>query len=123
MLDTLFLYRFDHWLRWCLSKGHYQSRCGSLEGLWRSPQCWDERLPRPPPIDLLAAILVNRGYIGIADIHRRTIKYLYFRNWRPQWIAQKLGCHHTQLGDYRHRARLALANRIAFLDKPARLTA
>ena len=106
--------------------GKFQAKAGSAEGNYHSPQVWDDRNPRPQwliELDVPDAVEVNRAYIQLGERTRRVIKILWFRtHWRPQWQAQKLGCHHTELGELGHKARLMLRNRLDFIQKPSRIT-
>lgn len=108
--------RFDNWRRWCLQKGLHQGRTGSIEGFYRSPQCWDPPEPRPPAIDLPDAIMVNRAYMYLAQLapkQANIIKILTFRpHWRPQWQAQKLGIHYTRLDEALDAAKIMLKNQL-----------
>ena len=94
--------RFKNWLRWCSDHaGEPHSPCGSAEGRWHSPQIWEPDVPGRNmlnPVDVVDAVLVNRAYVALRDYDRRVLKYVYFRqHWRPSWMAQKLGCHYTQI--------------------------
>lgn len=106
--------RWQNWVRWCNQKGLHQGRVGSLEGAYRSPQIWHPPEPRPPTIDVVDAILVNRAYTKLAqDAHSaaRIIKILVFRPyWRPQYQAQKLGIHYTTLDDALIKSKQMLCN-------------
>jgi hypothetical protein len=109
--------RFENWRRWADQKGLYQGRAGSAEGAYRSPQIWDPPGPRPPMIDVVDAIVVNRAYIQlrlIAERQARVIQILVFRgkHWRPQWQAQKLGIHHTKLEEALSHAKQMLENQL-----------
>jgi hypothetical protein len=108
--------RFANWARWCVQKGLYRGRAGSVEGAYRSPQHWDPPEPRPPTIDVLDAILVNRAYVRLAVLapkQAQIIKVLVFRpHFRPQWQAQKLGIHYTELDEALSRAKRMLCNQL-----------
>ena len=106
--------RFDNWVRWCNAKGLMQRRTGSLEGNYRSPQCWDPPGPRPAVIDLPDAILLNRAYTWMAVHAPREAKVIkimtFFGHWRATWKAAKLGVHHTKLDDAYKTARTMMKN-------------
>jgi len=118
--------RFSNWVHWCLMKGMYQAKAGSAEGNYRSGQVWEERLPKPEwltELDIPDAVLVNRAYGQLGDTTRRTIKVLWFRHhWKPQWQAQKLGCHYTELAEKGFLARKMLENRLDFIERPHKIT-
>jgi len=68
-------------------------------------------------VDLVDALLLNRAYLGLTVGQRNAIKWVYFfRHWRLEWIARKLGCRRDDLGEKVASARLAMANRVAFLE-------
>lgn len=113
--------RFENWRRWCRAAGYHQGHAFSIEGLYRSPQHWYPDPPRPEPLDVNDAVLVNRGYVYLALVAERQakiIKILTFRAYlRPQWQAQKLGMHWTELGDAYYRAKLMMRNQVFILEK------
>ena len=109
--------RWKNWIRWCVQKGLYQGRAGSVEGAYRSPQHWDPPDPRPPTIDLPDAVLVNRGYTRLAMLapyHAKVIQVLVFEPFlRPTRQAQKLGTHYLRLDELLHRSKIMLANQLS----------
>jgi len=112
-LSERFGERFKNWLRWCADyAGEPHGSCGSLEGGYRSPQVWDVVEPnmwKLNPVNIPDAELVNRAYVELGDYDRRVIKYVYFRrHWRPSWMAQKLGCHYTQIYGKLHEAKVRM---------------
>ena len=119
--DDDFPERFENWRRWCIAKGLHQGHAMSIEGRYRSPQHWDPPNPKPPEIDLLDAVLVNRAYTMLAQIaesQAKIIKILTFREyWRPQWQAQKLGIHYLRLDEAYRWAKIAFQNQLAFIEK------
>jgi hypothetical protein len=116
-----FQQRFANWVRWCIAKGLPQGHALSLEGQYRSPQHWWPEGPRPPSIDLVDAVMVNRAYsrlMFLAPKQARVIKLLTFKPYlRPQWQAQKLGIHYLDLGEAYYQAKLMLRNQLDFLEK------
>ena len=108
--------RFKNWVRWCKARGMHKGRVGSAEGGFRSPRV-GELEPRPPAIDVVDAQVVNKAFAEIPGNYRRVIKVIYFReHWRPQWMAQKLGCHMTELPKLGYDARMVLKGRIDFIE-------
>lgn len=109
--------RFRNWLRWC-KEGHPEphEQCGSAEGNWKSPQIWEpDPLERNlvDPIDIWDALEVQRAFYGLPEVNRRTIKLIHFRpKWRRSWIAQKLGCHQSQLEERLSISKKMLSNRL-----------
>jgi hypothetical protein len=105
--------RFQNWVRWCVQKGLYR---GSVEGAYRSPQHWDPPEPRPPSIDPLDAVVVNRAYTRLAILapyHATVIKVLIFQPYiRPTRQAQILGTHYLQLDALLDKAKTMLANQL-----------
>lgn len=113
-MEKTFSWRFRNWVNWCNLKGVHNSRAGSAEGNWKSPQIWDERNPTPEWVRLIDhndAVEINRAYVELDPYPRRVILILYFRtHWRPTWQAQKLNCHVSQLHDKACWARNQLEN-------------
>ena len=115
--------RFQNWIRWCQMKGLYQSRTGSAEGNYRSPQVWDDRLPKPEWLLRLNepdAIVVNRAYVAlrvIAPSQARAIKVCYFKPfWKPSWQAQSLQCNVRELAERAYLAKRALSNVLTSIE-------
>lgn len=121
LLDTEFEARFKNWIFWCRMRGLHQGHAGSVEGRYRSPQHWDPINPKPDwllMMDENDAVMVNRAYSQLGEYFRRVIKVLWFRpHWRAQWQAQKLSCHHSDLGDLGYRAKTMLKNRLRFIER------
>jgi hypothetical protein len=115
-LPDAFSARFNNWVRWCVQKGLYRGRAGSVEGAYRSPQHWDPPEPRPPTIDVLDAILVNRAYVRLAMLSPRNakvIQVLVFHPYiRPTRQAQILGTHYLELDRRLDEAKAMLANQL-----------
>lgn len=118
--------RFSNWVAWCKYRGLHQDRAKSIEGAYRSPQIWDARNAKPDwllNMDIPDAIMVNRAYSQLGERIRRVIKVIWFKpHWRPQWQAQKLGCHFTQLGELADHAKCVMKNRLDFLERRNSIT-
>lgn len=70
------------------------------------------------PVDVNDAVMVNRAFVRLAGEQRRVLKIVYFRpHWRASWKAQKIGCRVVEIGERALRARLMLANVLAFMEK------
>lgn len=120
----LFEDRFANWVRWCLRDDVHYEHVGSAEGHWRSPQVWDPPGPRPIEIDEPDAIRVNRAYVYLrtkAPQAAAVIKIIRFTRGRPQWKAQQLGIHHTQLEAEYDRSKKMLANVLKLQDSKGRM--
>jgi hypothetical protein len=109
--------RFGNWVRWCVQRGLYRGRAGSVEGAYRSPQHWDPPEPRPPTIDLVDALTVNRGYTRLAELapyHAKVIKTLVFnpKGYTAKLQAQVLGSNHLKLGPLLDTAKQMLKNQL-----------
>lgn len=121
MLSAEFEVRFRNWLRWCIHEGNDEpdETCGSAEGAWKSPQIWE---PDPQernlinPVDIWDALKVQRAFYGLPELQRRTIKFLHFKKWRRQWVAQKLGCCEADLSEKLYIAKRMLSNRLDMVD-------
>ena len=109
--------RFKNWIAWCQMRGLFQSRTGSAEGLWRSPQVFEDRLPRPVwllEMDEPDAIALNRVYTALARFQpaqARAIKVIWFKtHWRPSWQAQAIRCRTIDLPARAYQAKTAFSN-------------
>lgn len=109
--------RFKNWVRWCWEWNIHYGKVGSAEGNYRSPQIWEMPGPRPVPTDHLDAYLLNQAFVELDEQTRRTIKILVFRpHLRPQWQAQKIGCHYTMLEERLKAAKLLMAQQVGFME-------
>jgi hypothetical protein len=79
----------DHWGRWLKSRG-IQGHCASIEHRYRSPQCWDERNPRPPEPDAKRAELVESLMRIVPRLSRRVLKLRYVHRADNSFIAKRL---------------------------------
>ena len=61
---------------------------GSLEGLYRSPQCWDERRPKVVIINNDTAIRVEKAVIGTGVVLAAALRTFYIRQRPPHTRAQ-----------------------------------
>ena len=61
---------------------------GSLEGLYCSPQCWDERRPRIIVIDDDTAMRVERAVLGTGVVLAAALRTFYIRQRPPHTRAQ-----------------------------------
>jgi hypothetical protein len=121
--------RFANWARWCVQKGLYRGRAGSVEGAYSGPQGnghpsgwgdWEEAAPpltQPKiAVDVPDAIEVNRAYVSLwtlSPTNAHVIKVMTFRaHWPPRWQAQKLGIHWSRLDEAYARAKKMLSNQI-----------
>ena len=80
------LMQWGGYLRTHLQYGH----CGSAEWRWRSPQCWDERNPRPPEPDLTKALLVEELMRIVPRSSRKLLKFKYVLRADEGWIRKKI---------------------------------
>lgn len=113
--------RFDNWRRWCLSDGAIYGRVASLEGNYRSPQCWEPPNPRPPSVDVPDAIEINRAYTWLAINAPREAKVIrimtFCGHWREKRRAQILGINSANLADAYRTSRIMLRNVSEHLER------
>jgi hypothetical protein len=81
-----------HWGRW-LQAHPIQGHCASIEHRFRSPQCWDERNPRPPEPDLARAMLIEGLMRIVPRVTRKILKLKYVHRADPEFIARRLRFH------------------------------
>lgn len=68
--------RLDNWKRAFKDHPHYRVTA-SLEGRYRSPQCWEEKKVNSI-IDTIDALAIERVIIQLPDINKAILKYNYF---------------------------------------------
>lgn len=57
----------------------------SLEGRYRSPQCWEAREPSIQ-VDMIDALKVERAIVGMPKLYKAILKYAYFQSFIPRQI-------------------------------------
>ena len=83
------LHAWGVWSRVDLNIGPEVDRAaGSLEGLYRSPQCWDERRPKVVIINNDTAIRVEKAVIGTGVVLAAALRTFYIRQRPPHTRAQ-----------------------------------
>lgn len=80
--------RLINWQRAFRNHPHYRATA-SLEGRYKSPQCWEQPQVNEP-IDINDALKIERVIIRLPDVNKAIIKYNYFTpfialNW---WCRQ-----------------------------------
>jgi hypothetical protein len=76
--------RLANWKR--AFKDHMNYRVTpSLEGRYRSPQCWEVREPTTQ-IDMIDALKVERAVVGMPKLYKAILKYAYFQMYIPRQI-------------------------------------
>ena len=81
-----FLQHWGRWLQWHNSVGH----CASMEHRYRSPQCWEERNPRPPEPDAGQAQLIEGLMRIVPRVSRKLLKLRYVHRGDAAFIAKRL---------------------------------
>lgn len=76
--------RLENWRRAFKDHKHYRVT-PSLEGKYRSPQCWEVREPSVQ-VDHLDALKVERAVIGMPELYKAILKYHYFQSFIPLQI-------------------------------------
>jgi hypothetical protein len=76
--------RLQNWKRAFKDHRHYRVT-PSLEGRYRSPQCWEPREPSVQ-VDMIDAINVERAIIGLPSLYKAILKYHYFTPFIPLQI-------------------------------------
>lgn len=103
--------RLQNWRR--AFKDHKKYRVTpSLEGRYRSPQCWE---PREPSVlvDMIDALKVERAVIGLPDLYKAILKYQYFTPFIPlQIFCRKNRVRQDQYGTEENKAVRMIDNRL-----------
>ena len=98
-----------HWGRWLKSRG-VQGHCASIEHRYRSPQCWDERNPRPEEPDVRRAELVEGLMRIVPRLSRRVLKLKYVHRGDAAFIAKRLRFPMEHYDTELYRARQIVLN-------------
>ena len=98
-----------HWGRWLQFHG-VQGHCASIEHRFRSPQCWDERNPRPPEPDLERAMLIEGLMRIVPRMSRKILKLKYVRRADREFISKRLRLHVEHYEQTLYTARQIVLN-------------
>lgn len=78
------------WGRWLKQGGAPNGHCASIEHRYKSPQCWDERNPRPPEPDIARALLIEGLMRIVPRVSRKLLKLRYMMGGEEVWISRRL---------------------------------
>jgi hypothetical protein len=78
-----------HWGRWLRTR-KIQGHCASIEHRYKSPQCWDERNPRPEEPDLSKACLIEKQMRIVPKNSRKLLKLKYVLRCDKEFIIKRL---------------------------------
>ena len=98
-----------HWGRWLRSRGT-QGHCASVEHRYRSPQCWDERNPRPPEPDARCAETIESLMRIVPRVSRKILKLSYVYRADGEFIARRLRFHVERYEEALYTARQIVLN-------------
>jgi len=82
--------RLEEWRRWCLSGRHHRGQCGSAEGNWRSPQCWNLVTHAPISMNTHRAFEVEIIVVAMPDPWRLVLVLHYIRRAHLATIRRQL---------------------------------
>jgi hypothetical protein len=98
-----------HWGRWLRSHG-VPGHCASIEHRFRSPQCWDERNPRPPEPDLRCALLIEGLMRIVPRVSRKILKLKYVHRGDAAFIQKRMRFHVERYEQELYTARQIVLN-------------
>lgn len=101
-----YLLAWGQWLKTRYPQGH----CGSMEYHYRSPQCWDERNPRPQTPDESKALIIEHIMYWVEALSRKLLIRKYYQRGMPEWIARKLHFPFHQYDQRLYTARQCVLN-------------
>jgi hypothetical protein len=96
--------RLQNWKRAFKDHRHYRVT-PSLEGRYRSPQCWEAKEPSIA-IDMIDALKVERAIVGMPDMYKAILKYHYFQSFIPLQIFCRKN--RIRLDQYEHEEAKAI---------------
>ena len=95
----IYLNEWGNWLRSRTIQGH----CASIEHRYKSPQCWDERNPRPIEPDLSKAYLIERNMRIVPKGSRKLLKLKYVLRCDKDFITKRLRLREYEVSLYTAR--------------------
>ena len=71
------LREWARWVTWPEPLGPKDAGCGSAESAYRSPQCWDDRLPRPIEPDWRIGLRIEAVVRDMPKVDARVLRAWY----------------------------------------------
>ena len=99
-----------NWGSWARERPIY-GHCHSIEHRYRSPQCWNEVLPKVL-IDPLQALETERVMRFLPRKHRLALKFNYVFRAPWRWSCQRLVLRYDLWGEHLSDAQNMVANRL-----------
>jgi hypothetical protein len=100
------LTQWGAWLR-----GHQSQRhCESAEWQYRSPQCWNDRNPKPEEPNPTQALTIEGLMRIVPKTSRKLLKLRYVYRAEPDWIAKRLRFHVEHYPQHLSTARQIVLN-------------
>ena len=97
------------WGRWAVShkvSGH----CASMEHRYRSPQCWNDRDPRPEEPNLEIAVMIEGLMRIVPKVSRKILKLKYVAKADKRFTSQRLRFHPAKYDQLLYTARQIVLN-------------
>ena len=107
----------ENWGRWLRSNPVVRQHCYSIEGRYRSPQCWYPPEPREPDADPHAAMRVERAMPYLPGRSRRALELRYVRRLPLSIVAKRIAIHVGDIDEFMERAKLILKNILTLREK------
>lgn len=110
---------FSNWARWVRDRFYSPSMCYSIESRYRSPQTWHPPEARPPEVDRIAGMAVekqvsylqrseNQSLKGYAEV----LKGHYVKKSKPEAVCRKARIRMSEYNAVLKMAQLTVKNRM-----------
>src|ERR1700704_2290016 len=98
-----------NWGRWALSRSS-PGHCASIEHRYNSPQCWNDRNPRPEEPNQPAALMIEQQMRIIPKLSRKLLKLKYVLRADKQFTSRRLRFHVDRYDQLLYTARQIVLN-------------
>jgi DNA-directed RNA polymerase specialized sigma24 family protein len=98
-------YLLKNWGAWLRSGTTAKGHCFSIEGRYRSPQCWYPAQPREPEANVHDAFEIERVMPNVLPKHRRALKFHYVFRMEPRLACKRLAIRYAAWDSFLNDAR------------------
>lgn len=100
--------RIENWRNWVIDRPNYR-HTHSIEGRYRSPQCWEPVGPSVV-VDIWDAIAVEKAIVRLPEAHRIVVIGHHLYRADPRAICRRAGVNWHGFDEHLRRAETMLRN-------------
>ena len=113
----------QNWGAWLRSGTNAKGHCFSIEGRYRSPQCWYPVQPREPEANVHDAFRIERVMPHVPRQHWKALKFHYVYRMEPRLACKRLAIRYAAWDSFLNDARAMVANNLTLRESRNRIYA